>query len=265
MHAARLAVIFLVLIAAVITSSRGSAWFALNKKYAAGIINIDRPTRIYINAGNREEVLYIDLSNIDKESPVKNNASGDPSTATEGYYDVVFCVQGDYVDKYRIQLGFTTNNQFEYTLYPAEISASEPAADISVKYDFHETTGSAYYYNSTSTGLTGTYLNRGVNSSDGIIAMGNSSATKYSWTQESLHELTYLKSDSSGVYNNVNKYAEPLYWQSDEIVVRDGDKDVSDRNHFCRYFILRLKWDLADAKNDKETDIIYIVAEDFSS
>jgi hypothetical protein len=58
------------------------------------------------------------------------------------------------------------------------------------------------------------------------------------------HTLTY------GDYGNVQKNAEPVYWQSDSLAVSESSVD---------YYILTVKWD-ASFTNTKETDIIYITA-----
>lgn len=123
-YAIRLAILLAAIIAAV-SSMHAGAWFYFGRK-AAAPADIDNPLAIYIKAGNKEDIKYIDLSNIDK---------------TQGTtYDVVFSVCGTNVEFYKLQLAFTTNNQFEYEIYPAKkLGQNEtvPSGSISVEYTNH--------------------------------------------------------------------------------------------------------------------------------
>ena len=95
-------IIILVLLFALLSLSISYAWF-YNERKTIGLEEISNPTAIYINSGNAESHIYIDLGLIDV-------SKGD-------YKDVVFCVRGIHVN-YMIQLAYTTNNQFEFEIYP---------------------------------------------------------------------------------------------------------------------------------------------------
>lgn len=138
--------------------------------------------------------------------------------------DIVFCVYSDVpAQKYKIQLAHTTNINFTYKIYKASESAAE-SGDV-VYVDGNDT---SYYYKKGDA-LAGNYLNQ----NNGTIA------------DSSLHDKSY------GAYNNVQKNAEPLYWQTDsEVQLSDARVD---------YYILEVSWG-DGVSNDKETDMVYITA-----
>jgi hypothetical protein len=209
-----------------------AAWFFYQRGVAA-VAEVDSPNALYISAGNREDVTYLDLSGIDVEN-------GTPDGETR-YQDFVFSVRGEYIDAYRLELAYTSNNQFSYTIYKAAETASEP---YNVAYLTHDSTPvMKYYAMEDATPVSGRFLNK----QGGAILADNT-----------LHASTYSsEADSAQSYDNVNRYAEPLYWQADgHISVRHRDPD---RIGFCDYYIIRVSWP-ADKLNDRETDIIYISA-----
>lgn len=50
------------------------------------------------------------------------------------------------------------------------------------------------------------------------------------------------------------KNAEALYWQSDTLTVIDN------KDPFCDYFIIRVKWN-KNVQNNKETDMVYLTVQ----
>ena len=66
------------------------------------------------------------------------------------------------------------------------------------------------------------------------------------------HELTY------GDYDEVDKYGEPLYWQTTNIEPGYANGD------FITYYILRVNVNDKEI-NDRETDVICFAAKSFSS
>ena len=50
------------------------------------------------------------------------------------------------------------------------------------------------------------------------------------------------------------KNAEALYWQSDTLTVIDN------KDPFCDYFIIRVKWN-ENVQNNKETDMVYLTVQ----
>lgn len=221
------------------------AWFYLGRR-AAAVVELSDPTAIFINAGNREDIRYLDLGGIDLESGATSR-------------DYVFCVRGDFVDHYKLQLAYTTNNQFRFEIYAA--TAKDDVAEVPanpeslVIYNTHDhngaVNGTAYYYApSGATPLAGDFLNKATGSE--ILAKN---ADVY-------HDMTYdatynAYDDDTAVYGNRNKYAIPLYWQTTNSVSTDG-------HEFCDYYILRVLWN-SNAENNKETDILYIAAKNVSA
>ena len=227
-------VIAAVAVLVVLASSVTYAWLFMGRN-AAAVAEITDPTAIFIRSGNREDVRYIELGGIDIEKSEQN------------YRDYVFCVQGENVDQYLIQLAFTTNNQFEYEIYPAVLaSGAAPAGSfIDIEYTVHvqnepgDVIGSTqhYYVANASDIKAGHYLNKKTDPE--LLAE----------TGDVYENSTY------GDYVPVNKYAYPLYWHTDtNIPVAELE-----RESFHHYYVLRVKW-TEGAKNTKETDIIYISA-----
>ena len=137
--------------------------------------------------------------------------------------DVVFCVYSKKPGtRYYLQLAHTTNIGFQYEIDQAELSDSGEISYLGKQYR----RGAA---------LTGSYLNRG---SDGY-------ATKQ------YHTETY------GKYNEVQKAAEPLYWQTAHEEVLPETPENAEL--YINYYILHISWD-ESVQNNKETDMIYLMA-----
>ena len=221
------------------------AWFYLGRR-AAAVVELSDPTAIFINAGDQEDIRYLDLGGIDLESGASSR-------------DYVFCVRGNNVDYYKLQLAYTTNNQFSFELYTASVAASAGAVPANpeslVIYNTHDDNGvvdgTAYYYApGGATPLAGDFLNKKTDPE--ILAKNN----------DVYHDETYASfADGSTPYANRNQYAIPLYWQTNTSVRTSMDAEFN----FCDYYILRVIWNSADAKNNKETDILYIAAKNVSS
>ena len=216
-----------------------AAWFYFGRTMTS-VVEITNPTAIFINAGNEEDIRYLDLGRIDTESG-------------QQYKDFVFCVRGTYVHGYRIQLAYTTNNQFEYEIYAASVttnSAAVPANALSnVVYDTHDAVSVTQYYYALAgaSPLAGSFLNEATGGTE-QLAKNN----------DVYHDLTYTPDGESSPYPNRHKYAIPLYWQARDPV------HPAEGLEFCDYYILRVKW-AAGKINDKETDIIYISAKNFAN
>ncbi|MBP5194185.1 MAG: hypothetical protein J6126_05595, partial [Clostridia bacterium] len=143
-----------------------------------------------------------------------------------------------------------TNNQFTYELFHAYESESEGSV---VSYLTHSSTPTTYYYslayvssanpltvaaptneNPASSAIAGTYLNKQTVGGEDLAS-------------GSLHSDTY------GEYTKVNKYAEPIYWQTTSAIAG------SLRGSFVHYYIIRVDKG-SKAVNDRETDILCIAA-----
>lgn len=241
------------------------AWFASQKK-AAEMFKVEYPNALYINAAHREDRINFKLDGININEYAVNpvtrklieNEDGDPVKIEKMAY--VFSVSGSNTTSFTLQLGYTTNNKFTYTVYEAsQYSTSEAAMaaagdniDRIVRYkqnagshtenglqiigdEYVDDATSDLYYVRSTTALTGTFLNPG--SSSGTAA-----------TTGKYYEDTY------GDNTNVQLNAVPLYWQKTGIAV------TSDSNkNFCKYFILEVTWDSEEQLllEEKETDMIY--------
>ena len=178
---------------------------------------------------NAPTQLYITAGN--KES-VANLEMADIDVENGSYKDFVFGIGGADVQQYQIQLAHTTNIPFEYEIYRAKsVSETEKSAEAVVYVS--DSDGTFYYDKSGDSPISGKYLNR-----DGSEILANST----------LHEKSY---DS---YGNVQKNSEALYWQSDTLTVIDN------KDPFCDYFIIRVKWN-KNVQNNKETDMVYLTVQ----
>ncbi len=210
---------FAVLIAACVFAAAGAAraWLSYERR-AAAIAEIDAPMSLWIRAGNDEDAMYLDMSNI--------NVAG-----TQKYKDFVFAIAGEYINSFKIQLAYTTNNQFSYDLYYAdEVSSTD---EYDVKY-YSKVSDEYHYYASTGSQIAMDVLN-GLNGSDRKAKASDSYYT-----------------DTYGSYTTVHENARPVYCQTtDSVTVH--------QTPFVQFFILHVSWD-SDRENDRETDMIYISA-----
>ena len=206
------------------------SWFYMSRR-AVAITPVSNPTALYINAANEEDIRYLDLAGID---------------VTQGTYrDHVFCVRGNNISAYMLQLAYTTNNGFTFELYRAKQGTAPGSAIGSVIYTTHgETTvEQTYYIENAAAKINGHFLNNRTGSD--ILAKND----------DAYHNDTYEGYTNT---DNIHENAEPLYWHADSaVIVPDEDKD--ELNNFCHYFIIRVIWPEGKT-NDKETDIIYISA-----
>lgn len=195
------------------------AWFS-NKRYLTTMTKVTSPAIINIGAGNKENCKYIDLSGIDVE---------DDETSK----DFIFCVHSTATSgKYKIQLAHTTNIAFNYKIFPARIV--DKTGETVVKYH-SKLKNQDLYYEKISDEILGNYIN---------MDSGSQIAN------DSKHKDTY------GNYTNVQKNAEPLYWQTNNAIIVDDTNSEG----FVDYYVLEVSWDKTKVKNDKETDMVYITA-----
>ncbi|MBQ9468204.1 MAG: hypothetical protein IJU52_04270 [Clostridia bacterium] len=241
------------LLAATLLSLQVTAWFSLRRTLAA-YAPIDNPESIYIGAGHRninasgftdnhfEDIRYLYFEGIDVDKG-------------KDYYDYVFCVFGTGVEFFKLQLSFTTNNQFTYDVFLAdEWDGTEPGYDgsaeqvdykMSIKYE-GDADYRIYHYTINGSALAGSYLND--KSVTPLLAHSTEAANN---NPANLHDDTY------GSYERVQKYAEPIYWQTTNSISGNAAGD------FIRYFILRVNLN-GKATNDRETDVICIAAKSSS-
>ena len=214
------------------------AWFSISRLLGA-YAPISKPQSLYIGAGHREydpvnheflddhfeDIRYLYFNGIDVNEEVD-------------HYDYVFCIFGKAVSYYKLQLAYTTNNQFTYEIFPA--TESSVYSENAVAYTTHTATPGTYYYSASSlTPLAGSFLND--QTVDGELLADNSQ-----------HDDTY------GAYDVLDKYAEPLYWQT------TGVETGHPRGDFINYYILRVNMN-GKSQNDRETDVICIAAHSAAS
>ena len=225
------------------------AWFYLGRR-AAAMARISNPVTIYINAGHAEDIRYLNLGGIDVER-------GGIVDGDNKYQDFVFCVRGENVSQYKLQLAYTTNNQFGYEVYRATTDTQVSPKGF-VVYTTHDDNPRdiTYYIPNGATAISGATKNAKTVDGETLGKKNGdySSGVNY-------HDKTYEgygnadENDNDVTNDKVNKYAEPIYWQSTDSII--GNAGVG--NEFEHYFILRVIWKNT-AKNTKETDIIYISA-----
>lgn len=147
---------------------------------------------------------------------------------TDRFKDVVFCVYSEKSGlSYYLQLAHTTNIGFNYEIYKAKLSQAGELSYLGQKYNKGDR-------------LKGDYLNK-------------KSDTNYA--TDKYHTLTYPNSS----VEHVQKSAEPLYWKSANKETLPADpKDKNSTGYYVNYYILHISWN-ETVKNNKETDMIYIM------
>jgi hypothetical protein len=210
------------------------AWFYFHRSLQT-ITEVNSPIKLYITAGNQEAIENLDLGDIDVEDGTSK--------------DYVFCVYGSPADDYILQLAHTTNIPFTYKIYKATENGSGTASQktgcVSYQSENKDKSGNRvyYYYEKADTPVSGSYLN--LSNNDGKIA------------DNTYHDASYGSETGVKSYDQVQKNAEPLYWQTSVSVTPD---ELSSGD-FCHYYILEVSWDDADKiENNKETDIVYLMA-----
>ena len=222
-----------------------TAWFY--KKSLAAYAPISSHEFLYIGGGHIEiDPITDDFVDADQENERFLFLDGIDATDGETYKDYVFCIYGRALSGFKLQLAYTTNNQFTYELYYAVESNLNSAG--AVPYTTHGETPTTYYYTvdtdpARDDPIPGTYLNSYVDpvSGETLGTRINDPVTG--------NDKTYDVYFSAA---NVDKYAVPIYWQSNTAI--QGDRDA-----FVNYFILRV-WKNGKDQNDRETDVICIAA-----
>ena len=217
------------------------AWFA--RKSVAAYAPVSANESLYIGAGHIEIIEREDHTHaFDQDVPFEDvrylYLNGIDATDVEHeYQDFAFCVYGEAITLFRLQLGYTTNNQFSYEIYNA--NEAQIDSDGAVAYVTHGDTPATYYYKATGEAIPGRLLNV-----TGAATIANLDR----------HTDTYGEYSSS----YVNQYAEPIYWQTNDAISGNSS------GPFVKYFILRV-YKEDKTVNDRETDVICIAAKSSSS
>lgn len=223
-----LSVLAVLAVAALMTGVT-AAWFTYQYRLSS-IGKIHPPAYISILAPGDTVMQAIDLSY-------------DKSEVTNGQVELKrpFVIRSESA-AYDLCIAHTTNiSGLTIKLYEAVNDGSEGnayLAGITEK-------GTPYYWNRKNEDdlfKSGAYVNP---QGDGDRTIADKS--------HSAHSETFRLSENAA-YDNVQKYAEPLYW------VKSGctgvKRDPDDGNYYTNY-ILEITWN----ETDKETDILYVIAQ----
>lgn len=219
------------------------AWF-FYKRQLDTLTWIKTPIRLEIGSGNNHDIAYLDMGSIDAETP-------------EHSMNYVFCVYGEPIDMYSLQLAYTTNIPFYYEVYRAQLSTSEQTTSgniVKVPFTYTDNSGEHtenFTYDSSSTPVI---------SAKPLNKMDEAEIKKHQ-----SHDLSYGDENGQNAINSskVQKNAEPLYWLANEnnldvLNPINKGKNAFGGDCFCDYFVLRVYWDENTVTNDKETDMVYL-------
>ena len=265
------------------------AWFSQQRKLAE-LQAIKTPDLLYLSAARAEDVKYFDISSID----VGEITSTEP--AQQLY---AFAVAGQYVSSFTLQFAHTTNNQFTYKIYEADLLAHTETVNgetVDVPYTTEADAKSAYgalknpestwTEEELDTHFKSDVVSHEVNAQWNVIGMTLSQRTPLengttvyfvkgtcindgdqylnkddvaSLQAERLIASDKYHDDCYGSYDELNPYAEPLIWQKSNIA-SVGDPTSWGAKPFIKTFILDVSWDRSKISNNKETDMLYISA-----
>ena len=107
------------------------SWFKFQRSIER-FEKISTPNSLYITAGRLEDSKYFEIDNVD----VTAYWYGDGGTADSRvtYQDYVFSVAGDYVSSYTLQLAHTTNNNYKYEIFRADVTDTKPSGILGKDY-----------------------------------------------------------------------------------------------------------------------------------
>ena len=212
------------------------AWLSMKKSMETKTA-INRPNALTIGSWNTQAISKLNLSDID-------------ISGGKGSKDIVFCVYSYETPKFHLQLAHTTNIGFTYSIYPAKCG-EEYSQNVSEITDAYDANVKYYFLDSDSGKLAGSYRN-----ADGENNSIASSTGDY-------HNNTYDRIENPGTsYDYVQINAEPLYWVTTEAQDLNGamSQTEEDGTHVL-YYILRISWEDDVTEKNKETDMVYIIAE----
>ena len=155
----------------------------------------------------------------------------------------VFCVEGEDISRYNIQLAYTTNINFTYSIFRAK----ETESTSGIQY-VKAGGGNPIYYEKIGSALPISAVN-GTSDTFSTRTLGNDQYEEQSYQSGAVRQ----------------KFAEPLYWHTvNPITANDENEDLDEFNEdesaFRNYFVLEVSWG-SDVTNDKETDMVYITAQ----
>ena len=253
------------------------AWFG-NQQRIAKLAKIKAPDELYINAAHREDKVYLDMRTI--EVSKKWDHAGTAEFITSQSFP--FTVSGEWVNSFILQMDYTTNNPYTFTVHEGtiykktgndyiNIYTEKTIAEEHPDYNTRNTDGSLKYVEYTATGnydpaeavKIPDFPDDGIRQGDLLlIYIGNEvSGTTLNPGSDRAADNS-KKEKSYGTYDEVNKYVNPKYWQSNTIYV-EGSKNVP----FYKTYVVKVSWDAPDNQGNyaiesynKETDIVYLSA-----
>lgn len=219
------------------------AWF-FYKRQLDTLTWIKTPIRLEIGSGNNHDIAYLDMGSIDADT-------------SEHSMTYVFCVYGEPIDMYSLQLAYTTNIPFYYEVYRAKLSTSSQTTSdniVTVPFTYTDNSGEHtenFTYDKSSTPV--------------ISAMPLSKMDEAEIKKHQSHNLSYGDENGQNAVDSskVQKNAEPLYWLASEnnldmLNPKNKGKNAFGGDCFCDYFVLRVSWEPNTVSNDKETDMDYL-------
>ena len=199
---------------------------------------IKTPIRLDIGSGNNHDIAYLDLGAIDANTPSRT-------------IERVFCVYGEPVDIYSLQLAYTTNIAFYYDIYRASYDSNN---------------GNVIFAYTDKDGEHTEKFSYNTNSDPVIQAKPINKLSKDEITVHQNHTLSY--GDDKGLNpvdtSKVQSNAEPLYWLASENglnVMKPQNVQTNTTTNsacFCDYYVLKIHWEEGTVINDKETDMVYL-------
>ena len=219
------------------------AWF-FYKRQLDTLTWIKTPIRLEIGSGNNHDIAYLDMGSIDADTQ-------------DHSMNYVFCVYGEPIDMYSLQLAYTTNIPFYYEVYRAKLSTSEQTTSgniVNVPFTYTDDSGEH------TENFTYDFSSTPVISAKPLNKMDEAEIKKHQ-----SHNLSYGDENGQNAINSskVQKNAEPLYWLANEnnldvLNPINKGKNAFGGDCFCDYFVLRVYWDENTVSNDKETDMVYL-------
>ena len=213
------------------------AWF-FNRRELDTLTWIRTPVRLDIGSGNNHDIAYLDLGSIDADTKER-----------EVYR--VFCVYGEPVDIYSLQLAYTTNIAFYYDIYRASYAPETGNVDFTYTDEKGDHT-EKFSYNPKSTPV--------------IQAKPLNKLNETEIAAHQSHTLSYGDDNGQNPVDTskVQSNAEPLYWLASEngLNVMKPKNVMTNKTTnsacFCDYYVIKIHWDEGTVINDKETDMVYL-------
>lgn len=213
------------------------SWF-FNKRELDSLTWIKTPIRLDIGSGNNHDIAYLDLGSIDADTPNRT-------------IERVFCVYGEPVDIYSLQLAYTTNIPFYYDIYRASYAPDNG----NVNFTYTDENGNHTEKFSYDPNSTPVIQAKPLNKMSGTEIAAHQS-----------HNLSYGDDNGENPVeaSKVQSNAEPLYWLAGENglnVMKPQNvqtNNTTQSTYFCDYYVIKIHWDENTVRNDKETDMVYL-------